>query len=464
MKKGKTWTILFFIFILTIISGAWSFPKYFNNGIDYLNSKLHIKIPHIKEIPFKLGLDLQGGVHLIYEADLSNVDPKEYSSAMTGLRDVIERRVNIFGVQEPIIQVQNTGSQYRLIVDLAGIKDPAQAIEMIGKTPYLEFREQRDEEETKRILAKQEEIKGKSFEEIQKIKDWQIAFEDPYFKPTALTGKYLKHADLGFDQNTGRPLILLQYDSEGAKILKELSKKNLGKILAIYLDGQPISTPVIQEEISRGKAQISGNFTIESAKKLVRDLNAGALPVPIKLISQQSVGPSLGLVSLNKSLKAGIWGLLAVVVFMILFYRLPGLLASISLLVYVFLVLAVFKVLDATLTLAGIGGFILSIGMAVDANVLIFARMKEELRERKDFGISLEEAFRRSWPSIRDGNATTLIIALILFWFGTSFVKGFALTLIIGIFISIFSAVYITRSLLRVFIGTIFEKWKWLWY
>jgi len=300
-------------------------------------------------------------------------------------------------------------------------------------------------------------------DEIKKTKDWQVALEDPYFKPTPLTGKYLKEARLSFDPNTGEPIILLHYNNEGAKILKDLTKKNIGKILAIYIDGQPISTPRIQEEIPDGSAQITGSFTIEEAKKLVRDLNAGALPVPIKLISQQSVGPVLGSISLAKSLKAGIWGLIAVVLFMIFFYRLPGILASLSLGIYVLFVLALFKILGVTLSLAGIGGFILSIGMAVDANVLIFSRMKEEMSEKEDFGAALEEGFRRSWPSIRDGNATTLIIAFILFWFGTSFIKGFAFTLSIGIIVSVFSAVFIVRNLLRLFIGTRLEKWKWLW-
>ncbi|HHE76596.1 MAG TPA: protein translocase subunit SecD [Candidatus Parcubacteria bacterium] len=463
MNRKKVYLILITIFILTVAAAVLSFPNYFNKGIDSINAKFHWGLPRFAQIPFKLGLDLQGGTHLVYEADLSNIEESDRSSAMAGLRDIIERRVNLFGVQEPIVQTQKTGEHYRLIVELAGIKDPAEAIKMIGQTPYLEFREERPEEETKRILEKREEIKGKSVDEIKKTKDWQVALEDPYFKPTPLTGKYLKEARLSFDPNTGEPIILLHYNNEGAKILKDLTKKNIGKILAIYIDGQPISTPRIQEEIPDGSAQITGSFTIEEAKKLVRDLNAGALPVPIKLISQQSVGPVLGSISLAKSLKAGIWGLIAVVLFMIFFYRLPGILASLSLGIYVLFVLALFKILGVTLSLAGIGGFILSIGMAVDANVLIFSRMKEEMSEKEDFGAALEEGFRRSWPSIRDGNATTLIIAFILFWFGTSFIKGFAFTLSIGIIVSVFSAVFIVRNLLRLFIGTRLEKWKWLW-
>ncbi|PIX88714.1 MAG: protein translocase subunit SecD, partial [Candidatus Nealsonbacteria bacterium CG_4_10_14_3_um_filter_36_16] len=239
--------------------------------------------------------------------------------------------------------------------------------------------------------------------------------------------------------------------------------KNVRKILAIYIDGIPISTPVVQEKISGGKAQITGQFTVEEARTLSRNLNAGALPVPIKLISQQSVGPILGKISLEKSLKAGMLGFLAVIIFIILFYRLPGILASLALGIYAVLVLTIFKLIPVTLTLAGIGGFILSIGMAVDANVLIFSRMREELREGKSFSQSLEEGFNRAWPAIRDGNFTTLLVAAILFGFGSSFIKGFATTLSIGILISMFSALIITKNFLKCFLGTRLERVKWLW-
>lgn len=445
------------------MAGNLSEPKYFNRGVDFLNGKFNLKIPRFWEIPFKLGLDLQGGTHLIYEADLSDIEKEDYSSAMQGLRDIIERRVNFFGVAEPVVQTQEAAGQHRLIVELAGIKEPAEAIKMIGQTPFLEFREEKAEEETQKILDKKKELEGKNFEEIQEIEDWQLALEDPYFKSTSLTGKYLKKADLGFDQNTGRSLILLQFNDEGAKIFEELTSKNVSKRLAIYIDNILLSAPVVQEAISGGKAQISGDFTLESAKELVRNLNAGALPVPIKLISQQSVGPTLGAISLEKSLKAGLFGFLAIIIFLIIFYRFSGFLASLALGIYIALILGLFKLIPVTLTLAGIGGFILSIGMAVDANILIFSRLREELKEEKSFTISLEEGFRRSWPSIRDGNITTLIVALILFWFGTSFIKGFALTLSIGILVSMFSAIFITRTFLRIFVGTRAEGWKWMW-
>jgi len=440
MSKRKTYIAVLVIFILAFVAGNLDYPKLLN-------------LPYLPDIPFKLGLDLQGGIHLIYEADMSGVEESEYSSSLQGLRDVIERRVNLFGVKEPTVQTQETGNQHRLIVELAGIADPSQAIEMIGQTPYLEFKEYK--ENYQEIIAKNSEaLKATSTAEAQ--------LEDP-FQATSLTGKYLKKAELTFDQTTYQPLVSLQFDDEGSKIFEELTSRNIGKPLAIYIDGIPISTPTVQEKIAQGKAQISGKFTLEEAKTLARNLNAGALPVPITLISQETVGPTLGKISLEKSLQAGVWGLLAVVIFMTIFYRLPGFLASLALVIYVILNLAAFKIIPVTLTLAGIGGFILSVGMAVDANVLIFSRMKEELKSGKTLAISIEEGFRRAWPSIRDGNFTTLIVAFILFGFGNSFVKGFALTLIIGILLSMFSAIIITKSFLKCLIGTILEKVKILW-
>lgn len=438
--------------MLAFLAGNLAYPKY-----------IKTIFPNFWDIPFKLGLDLQGGTHLLYEADLSNIEKEDYSSAMQGLRDIIERRVNFFGVAEPVVQTQEAAGQHRLVVELAGIKEPAEAIKMIGQTPFLEFRQQRTEEETQKILDKQKELEGLSYEEAQEIENWELALGDPYFIPTTLTGKYLERADLNFNQQTGAPLISLQFNDEGAEIFKQLTSQNVGKILAIYIDGIPISTPVVQEAISGGRAQITGDFTVEEAKELVRNLNAGALPVPIKLISQQTVGPTLGAISLEKSLKAGMFGFLAIVIFLIIFYRFPGFLASLALGIYIALILSLFKLIPVTLTLAGIGGFILSIGMAVDANILIFSRMREELKEEKSFAIALEEGFRRSWPSIRDGNLTTLIVALILFGLGTSFIKGFALTLSIGILVSMFSAIFITRTFLRLFAGTGLENLKWLW-
>ena len=438
MSKRKTYVVVLVIFILAFLAGNLVFPKFLN-------------LPYLPDVPFKLGLDLQGGIHLVYEADMSGIPTSDYSSSLQGLRDVIERRVNLFGVKEPTVQTQESSNQHRLIVELAGIDEPAKAIEMIGQTPYLEFKEYKEN---------YQEIIDKNVEAREKV---EVALEDP-FQLTSLTGKYLKKAELSFDQTTYQPLVSLQFDDEGAKIFEELTSRNIGKPLAIYIDGLPISAPTVQEKISQGKAQISGRFTLEEAKTLARNLNAGALPVPITLISQETVGPALGKIALEKSLQAGIWGLAAVVIFMTIFYRLPGLLASLALVIYAILNLTLFKTIPVTLTLAGLGGFILSIGMAVDGNIFIFSRMREELRQGKTFAIAVEEGFKRAWPAIWDGNFTLLIVAVILFSFGTSFVKGFAFTVIIGTLLSMFSAIIITKSFLRCLVGTKLEKAKFLWH
>ena len=287
MKKRRVYFVLIGIIILGSLAGNLAYPKYIKS-----------LIPQFWDIPFRLGLDLQGGTHLIYEADLTNIEKEDLSSAMQGLRDIIERRVNLFGVAEPVVQTQETGSQHRLVVELAGIKDPAEAIKMIGQTPFLEFKKQRNEENKQKILNKQAEIEGMLYEEVQQVEGWQLAFDDPYFETTGLTGQYLEKAELSFDQQLGTPLILIQFDEEGSALFEQLTSENIGKILAIYIDNMPISTPVVQDKISGGRAQITGDFTIDEAKELARNLNAGALPVPIKLISQQSVGPTLGAVSL----------------------------------------------------------------------------------------------------------------------------------------------------------------------
>ena len=432
MSKKGSYLILVIIFLLAFLAGNLIYPQY-------------LKLPHFPEKPFKLGLDLQGGVHLVYQADLSGIGEEEKGKVMEGLRDVIERRINLFGVREPVVQVQGE----KLVVELSGTVDPAQAVKEIGKTPFLEFREEK--ENFQEIIEKNKKVDETG----------QGTFEDP-FKVTPLTGRYLKIAKLGSDQVTLKSSVSLEFNDEGAKIFEELTSKNVKKILAIYIDGIPISTPVVQEKISGGKAQITGNFTISEAKELARNLSAGALPAPITLISQQTVGPILGKISLERSLKAGIFGFLVILIFMILFYRIPGFFASISLLIYVAFNLVLYKLIPVTLTLAGIAGFLLSMGMAVDANILIFTRMREEARQGKNFLISLEEGFRRAWPSIRDGNSSTILVGLVLFNLGMSFVKGFAFTLVLGNFIGLFTAIFITNNLLRIF-SNLFQKRNFLW-
>ncbi len=474
MIKRK-YLILFFIFILAFFAVNFSYPKYLNQGIDFLNQKISIGIPHFWDRPFVLGLDLRGGVQLIYEADLSSTATKDREEVMAGLRDVIERRINLFGVAEPVIQVQG---ENRLIVELAGIKDVGEAIKMIGETPYLEFLEQRPEEETQKILDKQKELEGKTYEEIQEIENWQLAFENPYFGSTPLTGKYLKKSEVSFDQTTYKPEIQLQFNSDGAKLFEEITARNVGKPIAIFLDGLSIIdtdgdeeitfndlyAPIVKEKITGGKAVITGEMNIDKAKEIVRRLNSGALPVKIGTpISQKTVGPILGQISLEESLEAGMYGFLLIVLFMIIFYRIPGLLASLALIIYIALILSLFKLIPVTLTLAGIAGFLLSMGMAVDANILMFSRMKEELKIGKSYLLSIEDGLKRAWPSIRDGNLTTILVGLILFGFGTSFVKGFALTLVVGNLVGMFSAIVITNNFLKLFSKDKSQRWLWLW-
>ena len=387
---------------------------------------------------------------------------------MEGLRDVIERRIDLFGIVEPRVEVKDE----RLIIELAGVFDVTEAIRIIGETPFLQFKEQRAPEETEKILAKIEEVRAiigeeaitdENFQKIQGIENWEMAFLNPHFKPTPLTGKYLQRSEVDFGDLVPEPVISLQFNEEGAKLFEEITARNIQKQIAIYIDNVRISAPTVQEKITGGSAQISGGFTIESARELSRNLNAGALPIPITLISQQTVGPVLGRVSLEESLIAGLFGFLAVIIFLVLIYRLPGLLAALALGIYLILFLALLKSIGVTLTLAGIAGVIFSIGIAVDANILTFSRMREEIQLGKSIKISIEEGFSRAWPSIFDGNLTTLLIALILFFFGVGFIQGFAFTLFLGILVNIFSAIIITKNFLIFFERTRLEKIKWLW-
>ncbi len=395
--------------------------------------------------PFRFGLDLSGGTHLTYRADISELPQSDIKDSMEALRDVIERRVNLFGVSEPIVQVETTAgiisdqADYRLIVELPGVTDIDQAVAMIGQTPFLEFRLEgvRDEENgglpnTLQGLAENEE-------EIDL---------NTLFVPTDLTGRYLERATVGFDSLTNEPRILLDFNKVGEKLFADITKENIGKTLAIYLDGAPISLPVIREEIRGGRAEISGTFTIPEVKQLVGRLNSGALPIPIELLGSQTIGASLGKEAQEKGVRAGFFGILAVALFMVIWYRLPGLVSVISLGIYVVIMLILFKLIPVTLTTAGIAGFILSIGMAVDANVLIFERLKEELRSGKNIHDATKEGFSRAWVAIRDSNISSIITAIILFWFGTSLIEGFALVFGLGVLVSMTTAVSVTRTLL----------------
>ncbi len=634
-------------------------------GYAYNRVAYKLRLPQVQETPFRLGLDLLGGTHLVYQADVAQIPDNERGSAIEGVRDVIERRVNVFGVAEPNVQTAKAGNEHRIIVELAGVKDVNEAINMIGETPLLEFKEQNEavqeltpeqqidmdkfnkeakqkaqsvlnralrgedfsalateisgsngeigwlssnqmtleiylaveklkagaisktlvEDQNgynviklidKRVVKEEgglgldkKEIKARHLlicyegatacesglskdEARQKIEDLkqqatptnfkslvisnstepgatetrgnlgyfkfedmvepfsQVAFSQPVetisdivetqfgfhliykedertlyeyniarilvedqteadivglpdaWKNTQLTGKNLKHALVQFNPNDGSSEIKLEFDGEGKDLFSAITGRNVGKPVAIFLDGMPISIPTVNEVITSGDAVITGRFTTKESKLLAQRLNAGALPVPIELINQQTVGATLGKISVEKSVQAGIIGLILVAIFMIVFYRLPGILAVFSLAVYGLIILAVFKLWPITLTLSGLAGFILSVGMAVDANILIFARLREELNKGKILSIAINEAFRHAWPSIRDGNISTLLTCFVLINFTTSIVKGFAVTLALGVLVSMFSAIVITKVLMQLFISEKFENKKWM--
>lgn len=391
----------------------------------------------------RLGLDLQGGSHLVYTADLSKIEDKSKSEAVSSVIEVIRRRIDALGVSEPIIQETKVSGESAVIVELPGVTDIEQAKSLVGKTAQLEFYEQ----------------SGEAAETAEPTADSPI----PGFKPTGLNGSHLTRAEVNFGgtnsaTTSGGPEISLNFTSDGAKLFKEITTRNVGKPVAIVLDNEVISAPTVQSVIENGQAVITGKFTIEEAKDLSIQLNAGALPVPINLVEERTVGATLGNESIKKSLMATIIGALLVALFMIIYYRYLGLVAAVALIFYSLIALAIFKLVPVTMTLAGLAGFILSIGMAVDANILIFERTKEEERAGKDELTSIKEGFSRAWPSIRDSNVSTIITCIILGWFGTGLVRGFALTLGIGVLVSMFSAITITRTILELLTMTKFGR------
>lgn len=418
--KNKTPIILILIIFVTVAAAFFIIPSLWGNSA----------------LPWRLGLDLIGGTQLTYEVDLSAVSAVDRDELMSGLRDVMEKRINYFGVSEPQVITAKSGDSYRLVVELAGIKNATSAIKQIGRTAHLEFKE---------VVVSEESKESKEGEEFKE------SYE--YIK-TDLTGRYLKRAQVVTNSTTYKSEIDIEFDSEGAKIFEELTGRNIEKPLAIFLDDNLISAPIVRDKIVGGKAVITGQFTLQEAKNLANLLNAGALPAPIKLVSQQTIGASLGINSLIKTIFAALIGALVVVFFMVVYYRrcLLGLFSALALVIYIILTLAIFKVISMTMSLAGIAGFILSIGMAVDANILIFERTKEEIKKGLSKISAIEEGFRRAWFSIRDSNISTIITSIILYYFTTSFVRGFALALLIGVLVSMFSAITITRTLLRTFV------------
>jgi preprotein translocase subunit SecD len=644
---------------LLVICCVIIFPQYLNTGIDVVNKKTNIGLPLIPDKGFNLGLDLQGGAHLVYAAKTEGLASADKAASVEAVRDVIERRVRGgLGVAEPLVQTTQVGGDYRIIVELPGVTKVSDATDIIKKTPILEFKEANSE--PPRALTKDEQKqladfnktaqknantalaavnKGLSFvdavtkysqdeatktsggdlgfvsstepeliawaqghkkgdvskdlvrsaegfnivkllgdrqgqevisashllicfkgsehcdnstltreEALKKITDIrkeatlqnfgdlakkfstepgaaaregdlgsfpkgvmikefedvvlamatgtisqpvetpfgfhliykkQQGFEKEFqlarvlfktkteadivppaeaWKASGLSGKQLKRAEVVQDPRSGQVQVSLSFDEEGTKLFSDITTRNVGKVVAIFLDNEPISLPRVNEPINSGSAVISGTFTLAQAQSLARNLNLGALPVPVELISQQNVDATLGADSLAKSFRAGVYGLLAIILFMILYYRLPGLLSVFSLIFYAILTLAFFKVLGVTLTLSGIAGFILSIGMAVDANILVFERLKEELQLGKTLRSAAEESFARSWPSIRDGHITALISCVFLLWFGSGFVQGFAVILALGTVINLFTAITITRTIMRFAFSHLPEK------
>lgn len=652
--QPNTWKPRFFAvvaLIATLVMGFYGFPGVWNQGAEFVQAKTGWLPPTVLEEPFRLGLDLQGGTHLTYEADMSQIPEEDRVEALEGVRDVIERRVNAFGVSEPVVQTTTTGGTYRIIIELAGVLDVSEAIALIGETPVLEFKEpgqELEEDPTEEELALLETrnteeravantvlsraLAGEDFDalvsefSIEKDKDvskgiFENITADSYFfdyfvliqqrglypgqvngnllenddgvsvfkylsageqtemllshilicfegttgctsgiseieasiqmnevkeqvtaenfaelaqqystdpsvlsnsgelgwstadryvasfglaaaglevgeisspvltefgyhliyksdqrtapaytiqrilmplsdiydivpapSPwinTELSGKYLERAGVEFDQNTGGAYVALTFNTEGGELFGQLTEEHVGEPVAIFLDGEAISTPVVQQAIYGGRAVITGDFTVEEAKLLAQRLNAGALPVPVDLLSQQTVGPTLGSVSLEKSIVAALFGFFLVGLYMVVIYRLPGLVAVIALVLFAFLNLAAYRLFGVTITLAGIAGLVLSLGIAVDANVLIIERFKEEYASGRDFISAVDEAFKRAWTAIRDGNITTLIAAGVLYWFSSSFIRGFALTLSIGVILSMFTAITVSRVYLK---------------
>ena len=386
---------------------------------------------------FKLGLDLSGGTHLVYNADTSKVPAAEISDAMNALQQVIERRVNAFGVGEPVVQTEQAGAlgtgAYRLVVELPGVTDVNQAIAMIGQTPTLDFQ----------LVKAGSEASTTNADGTLNM----AAFDD-----TGLTGKYITSAAIQFGNGSSalqtQPTVLVNFNSEGTKLFSQITDQNVGREMGIFLDGRLLSAPIIQEKIDNGSAVISGNFTAQSAKDLATNLNLGALPVPITLASTESIGATLGDQAAHAGVMAGLIGFLVLAVFMILWYRVPGVIAVVSLVIYSVLMLALFKLIPVVLTAAGLAGFILSVGLAVDANILIAERMKEELAAGAGTQEAIRHGFSRAWSAIRDSNIAHIIAAVILFWFGTSLIKGFALVFGLGVIVSLLSAIIISRTFL----------------
>jgi len=447
-----------FIFFMTILVLWIDLPRSipikfaaFGQNVDTEIKPLVINIQgtnfrYYKEFKTQLGLDLKGGSHMVFEADTSETKLSDLEDALNSSRDVIERRVNMFGVSEPVVRTVKSGNIYRISVDLPGVYDVAQASALIGQTAQLHFKTQPNEDEESLVGDDSESTESASLALFNLT------------KTTDLTGKDVKKATVTFDPQTGQPQVALEFTKEGGKMFAAITKENIQKQVGIFLDDILISAPTVQQEIRDGNAVISGSFTSEDAKQLAVAINSGALPLSIKLVEQRSVGPSLGTIEVQRSVTAGVVGLGMVMIFMVAYYGRLGMIANGALIIYGLITFAIFRAVPIVLTLPGVAGFVLSIGMAVDSNILIFERIKEERRKGKSFDTAIRLGFGRAIDAIKDANVTTLLVAFILFnplnWeflpqFGL--VRGFALTLAVGVATSLFTGIVITRRLIQIF-------------
>lgn len=415
-------------------AGPWSVDRILNPlsiHLDVLGFRID------KDFRTHLGLDLSGGTHLALEADMTGVKEEDRTDALDSAKQVIERRINLFGVSEPLIQSAQSKGTYRVIVELPGVTNVDEAVALIGQTAQLEFREFTLESESTESAI--------------------IIPTLANTKSTGLTGKDLKRAQVTFSSQTGEPEVSLEFNGEGAKKFGEITRRLVGKPLAIFLDNFPITWPRVNTEIADGRAAITGSFDRDTARTLALQLNAGALPVPVAVVEKRVVGATLGRESVERSIRAGMLGLAVVAVFMIAKYGWLGLMADMALVLYGLLNLAIYRWVPITLTLPGIAGFLLSIGMAVDSNILIFERFREEKRLGKPWKIAIELGFGKAWESIKDANITTLLTCAILFNPGnwaflpsSGLVRGFAVTLFIGVVTSLFTGIVVTRTFIRV--------------
>ncbi|MBT3249306.1 MAG: protein translocase subunit SecD [Candidatus Pacebacteria bacterium] len=432
----KTKKVFLFITLLTIVGLYIALPKEIVPPLNFTIFGKHIQ----KEFELKKGLDIQGGMEVVLKADMTEIVQEDRDTAIESSREVILRRVDLFGINEPTVTTAKTATDYRLLVDLPGVSDPNQALQLVGTTAQLDFRLQNPD------LATAESTTS------------AIAFFNQ-FEQTTLTGKELERALVQFDPQTNEPVIALEFNEEGKEIFAAITKENVGEVLAIFLDDYPLAMPRINTPILDGRAVMTGGFDIEEAKQTAIQLNAGALPVPIEIIEQRQLGASIGQEAVEKSIEAGLIGIGLVMAFMIMLYGWNGLIADLALMIYGILTIAIYKVMGVTLTLPGIAGMLLTIGMAVDANILIFERMKEELRLGKVWKRAMELGFGRAWDSIKDANIATIMTALVLinpldfnFLNTSGMVRGFGITLLIGVLISLFTGVVVTRTFMRLFL------------